>query len=183
MLASWLEEDPGSDALTMSVNLSASQLVDERFAEDLASVLEQTGLPASRLRLDVTEGAIMQDMDLASQAVTDLTHDVGVSFALDDFGTGPSSLSFLHQLPYDRLKIDRALIVKSTESEEQMKVLTAIVHMAQALGMEVIAEGVENEAQKGVLERMRCDYAQGYLFALPMDEEAALALLKSEPHW
>ena len=179
VMAGWTKESQ-QPALTISVNVSPAQLADDDFADDVEAILARTALDPSQLRLEITESTVLSDLESTTALVKRLK-DHGVSFALDDFGTGYSSLSFLHELPYDHLKIDRAFVAGMGTQNE--KVLTAIVRLAHALSMEVVAEGVETERQKGALERMSCDYAQGFLLAKPLDEEAAAAMLHSRPRW
>ncbi len=175
-------DDIETPPLMINVNVSPLQLIDETFRNDVLAALDKSGLRATQLLLDITESALMQDRELTRSTLQALER-VGVSFALDDFGTGYSSLSLLHERPYDRLKIDRALVEQATRTGDPLKVLTAIVRMAQALSMEVIAEGVETEEQRLALSEIGCDHAQGYLFGLPMDDEEAAALLRSNPRW
>jgi diguanylate cyclase (GGDEF)-like protein len=174
-MARWCAEWPDAP-LGMTVNVSAMQLVDGSIDEDVIAALKKTGLDAAQLRLDVTEGASLLDRGATSAMVRALGAR-GIAIALDDFGTGYSSLSYLHELPYRALKIHPTFLSDMGEPRDQ--VLSAIVGLAHALSMDVVAEGVETIEQRQALERMGCDYAQGYLFAEPMDEPAAVALLRA----
>ena len=176
----WNDKWPGARPLIMSVNASPHQLSDDTLVTDVEATLRRTRLPPSQLRIEITESAVLQDLD-ATRTMVEKLRLQGVTFALDDFGTGFSSLSYLHQLPYDRLKIDRAFLMKLTPVME--KVLLGIIRLAHALNMEVVAEGVETDAQKGKLERMTCDYAQGYLLSRPIEAPEAEALVISDPRW
>ncbi len=176
----WNDRWPGSRPLIISVNASPHQLTDDTLVTDVEATLRRTRLPPAQLRIEITESAVLQDLD-ATRSMVEKLRLQGVTFALDDFGTGYSSLSYLHQLPYDRLKIDRAFLMQLTPIME--KVLLGIIRLAHALNMEVVAEGVETDAQKGKLERMSCDYAQGYLLSRPIEAQEAEALVISDPRW
>jgi EAL domain-containing protein (putative c-di-GMP-specific phosphodiesterase class I)/GGDEF domain-containing protein len=179
-MVAWNEVWAGPEPLVISVNASPHQLAEDALVTDVKATLRRTRLPAKQLRIEITESTVLHDLDATRDMVERLRSE-GVTFALDDFGTGYSSLSYLHQLPYDRLKIDRSFLMEATAKRE--KVLHAIVRLAHAFNMEVVAEGVETEAQKGALERMSCDYAQGYLLSRPLTPEDAEVLLRSNPRW
>ena len=166
--------------ISMAVNVSALQLTDKGFVADVERALTRAGLAPQQLVLEITESVALHDLGRTKSAITRVK-ELGVAFALDDFGTGYSALGYLHELPYDRLKIDRSFVANLDDQRE--KVLTAIVRLAHSLGMEVVAEGVETPLQRGALERMSCDYAQGYLFSRPIDAEAADALVRGAPVW
>ncbi|MEZ4442219.1 MAG: GGDEF domain-containing phosphodiesterase [Polyangiaceae bacterium] len=179
-LQSWNEIWRGPKPLSVSVNASPYQLADDALVLDVEAVLRRVDLMRGQLKIEITEGAALQDLT-ATSAIIERLKRSGVSFSLDDFGTGYSSLSYLHQLPYDTVKIDRAFVMEMQEKHE--KVLHAIIRLAHALNLEVVAEGLETESQKGALERMSCDYAQGYLLSRPIDVEAATTLVLSDPRW
>jgi EAL domain-containing protein (putative c-di-GMP-specific phosphodiesterase class I) len=158
---------------TVAVNLAARQLRDAGFVDTVKSVLQTTGLPPSSLELEITESAIIHDIDRA----TGLLHQLkalGVALSIDDFGTGYSSLSALRSFPVDKLKIDRSFIHEIDTSASAAAVVLAVISFARTLGMRVIAEGVETAGQAGFLQRHGCDEIQGYLVARPLPSQEVL---------
>ena len=156
-------------APTINVNLSAKQLALPNLACEVAAVLKETGVAAHRLKLELTESALMGD------GVSDTLHDLrrlGVHIQIDDFGTGYSSLSYLHRFPIDSLKIDRSFVSRIGEDEVSGAIITTIVSLARALDISVIAEGVETAKQLEWLRSLGCEAGQGYLFAKPLPPEA-----------
>jgi len=131
--------------------------------------LLETGFPPDLLELELTESTLVGDFAAASRTFRNLQTSTGVAFALDDFGTGQSSLSYLHQLPFQRLKIDQSFIRRIQDGQEPEPLLVSILGMADGLGMSAIAEGVETPHQLELLRRLGCPEAQGFLFspALP----------------
>lgn len=148
------------------VNVSSKQLTDEFFAV-VAKVLESTGVPANRLGLEITESIFMHDVDTIATILTRLRLN-GVSIAIDDFGTGFSSLAQLRKLPVDVIKIDKAFIDGIGVTGADESVVVAIMKLAEALGIHIVAEGVETPSQRDRLLELGCTHAQGYLFARPM---------------
>jgi diguanylate cyclase (GGDEF)-like protein/PAS domain S-box-containing protein len=163
-----------SDALDMSinVNLSRRQLLHADLLKTIQNALDKTGLPASALKLEVTEGTVM-DSQCSIVSMMEQIRDLGVRLAMDDFGTGHSSLSCLHQFPIDQLKIDRGFIVNMQEHREFAAVMDAIITLAHFLHLEVVAEGIENADQLAQLQAMDCKFGQGFYFAKPMPPQAA----------
>jgi EAL domain-containing protein (putative c-di-GMP-specific phosphodiesterase class I) len=158
----------GGGLTYVSVNLSGRQLQDQGFVEDVHKALELSGLPASRLVLEITESFSL----LETRAVVGRLHDLkdlGVRLAIDDFGTGYSSLSYLQTLPMSVLKIDRAFVAAS--GPRAAPVLRGIVELGKAMGMGLVAEGVETTEQVATLRALGCDHGQGFLFARPMEGE------------
>jgi diguanylate cyclase (GGDEF)-like protein len=156
----------------ISVNLSPRQLREPTIVHDIVAVLERSGVPAARLVLEVTESALVDDGSCIA-ALHEL-RDHGVRIAVDDFGTGYSSLQYLTRLPCDVLKIDRSFVAELDGSPEGAAVTTAIIYLANVLGLRTIAEGVETAEQAGELRALGCETAQGYLYARPLTP-AALA--------
>jgi len=165
--------------LTVSVNLSAKQLLQAHLVEDMAKLLREVGLPPQALKLEITESAVMADPAAAAETLQQIK-SLGIRLAIDDFGTGYSSLSYLHRFPLDTLKIDRSFISGGGEGDT-MEIARTIMPMAKNLRLDVVAEGVETLEQVALLKRLQCKYAQGYYFSKPLaPEEVALTL--SENH-
>jgi EAL domain-containing protein (putative c-di-GMP-specific phosphodiesterase class I) len=138
----------------------------------VARALRETGLPPALLELEITESTAMRETD-ATLGTLKRLKQLGVSIAIDDFGTGYSSLAYLKRFPVDKVKIDRAFVAEAPGSREQGAIVPAIVALAHALGIRVIAEGVESEAQRAFLEGCGCDFLQGYLAGRPVDADTA----------
>jgi diguanylate cyclase (GGDEF)-like protein/PAS domain S-box-containing protein len=157
--------------LTLNANLSPRQLDDPGLPSLVESALADSGLPARALCLEITEEAIMQDPAAAARALETL-RGLGVSLAIDDFGTGYSSLAQIRRLPLDTLKIDRSFITDLSESDELRVIVTSIVTMAHAIGLDVVAEGVETARQLALLRTIGCAHVQGYYLSrpVPLDE-------------
>jgi diguanylate cyclase (GGDEF)-like protein/PAS domain S-box-containing protein len=154
-------------ALPVAVNLSVLQLRDGDFADSVAAVLREAGIPGSALEVEITERMLMDDLD-AVRATLSRLRALGVRVAIDDFGTGWSSLAHLNQLPIDRIKIDRSFVRGLPGDAGNAAIARAIVMLAQSLGREVIAEGVETEGQRAFLVGLGCAQLQGQLFGAPM---------------
>ncbi|HVG82878.1 MAG TPA: EAL domain-containing protein [Vicinamibacterales bacterium] len=167
----WHRARPDRRAPTLSVNLSAKSLGSPDLVSRVAEVLANTGLPASALRLEVTESVAVADAVRVRATLQDL-RALGVRVSLDDFGTGYCSLSYLQQFPVDTLKIDRSFVARiQGQDAGEGEIVRLIVSLARTLGIEVVAEGTETEAQVDYLARLGCGFAQGYYFARPMDAD------------
>ncbi len=167
----------GVRAVGINVNLSAAQLLDPSLVADVAAALERHDTPAHRLTLELTESVLLGDPD----AITRL-HDLvalGVGIALDDFGTGYSSLSYLSRLPVDVLKIDRSFVSPSRSATPDVTLVGAVLHIADALGLGVVAEGVETLAQQEHLLALGCTTGQGYLFSKPVTSGEVVGLIQT----
>jgi diguanylate cyclase (GGDEF)-like protein/PAS domain S-box-containing protein len=162
----WQEKFPQASPIFMSVNLSAKQFNHSLLIAQIDNVLRRTGLSPRQLKLEITEGAVMDNIDTASDMLRHL-RDLGVQLAIDDFGTGYSSLSYLHRFPIDTLKIDRSFVTRMANNHENVEIVRTIVMLAQALGMDVVAEGVETKEQLKLLRDLQCEYGQGYYFSRP----------------
>jgi diguanylate cyclase (GGDEF)-like protein len=152
----------------LAVNISPSQVRDQWFPEKVLRTLRETGFPAQRLEIEVTESAMIGDIQRAKSALMSLKNQ-GVRVALDDFGTGYSSLFLLRALPIDKLKIDRSFVATLTTDRENATIVGALVGLGKALGLQVTAEGVEDEATADMLRAMGCEFAQGYLFGAAIE--------------
>jgi diguanylate cyclase (GGDEF)-like protein len=163
--ASWLANGL---AITVSVNVSALQFQQPGFVDGVASVLREAGLPPEWLELELTESILIQDAHDAMLRLQALAQ-LGVKLAIDDFGTGYSSLAYLKRFPIGRLKIDRSFVGGLPGEESDVAIVQAIIHMGRALHLQIVAEGVESQAQRQFLEDAGCDLYQGYLFAPALD--------------
>jgi diguanylate cyclase (GGDEF)-like protein len=161
---------------TMSVNVSQVQFRHPGFLEMLRSALADTGAPAERVELEITESMAMEEPDLLIERLAEIKR-TGVSIAIDDFGTGFSSLSYLQRLQVDRLKIDRAFVTEITGSARGSSIAEMVIELGRSLGLSIIAEGVEDERQAQILQALGCPLAQGFLFARPLAPEDLLAWL------
>lgn len=153
--------------MTVSVNVSARNLVDQRFSEDLKALLSKHGVPAERLEIEITESALIVDPVRALETL-DILRRYGVSVAVDDFGTGYSSMSYLKRLPVNVLKIDRSFVQDMLTDESDATIVRSIVELAHSFGLTAVAEGVEDSATISALKGIECDQAQGYHFCRPM---------------
>jgi diguanylate cyclase (GGDEF)-like protein/PAS domain S-box-containing protein len=167
-------------ALTVSVNVSANQLARPSFVERLRGLIDETGIDPALVELEVTERVIVAGAGDASDAL-DQVAALGVGIAIDDFGTGYSGLAYLKRLPIDTVKIDQSFVRDLTVDPDDAAIVTAILAMSRSLGVDVVAEGVETEAQLAHLKRLECHRGQGYLLARPMSAAAASALLSATP--
>jgi diguanylate cyclase (GGDEF)-like protein/PAS domain S-box-containing protein len=178
----WQVDHPHESPLTVSVNVSSKQFADPTLMDRVADCLKETGLDARCLILEITESALMNDLDLANRALKQL-HDLGVRISLDDFGTGYSSLSYLQQFPIDTIKIDRSFIQKLEASSQAEEIVRTIVALAHGLGMKVTAEGIESQSQLTKLHEITCETGQGYLYARPGPQSTIDALLKENKRY
>lgn len=169
----WMTALNGEHLPILSVNLSARQLVETDLPAVIAAAIDESGWPASRLALEVTESVIMEDVAHSIESLRAL-RAIGVRVSIDDFGTGYSSLSYLKQLPVDALKIDRSFVSGLGEDRHDSAIVEAIMALAKTLELYVIAEGVETRQQFHELRRLGCDYAQGFLWAPALTADNAM---------
>ncbi|HEX5337517.1 MAG TPA: EAL domain-containing protein, partial [Gallionella sp.] len=163
--------------LVMAVNLSALQFKRGNLLETVSRALEQSGLPAGQLELELTESILLQDVDVAIKTLHSLK-EMGVKFSIDDFGTGYSSLSYLKRLAVNKLKIDQSFVRDLAEDSDSAAIVRAIIQLGHTLQLSVIAEGVETEAQLDFLRNYGCDEVQGYLFGRPIPADEFIELLE-----
>ncbi|HLF95414.1 MAG TPA: EAL domain-containing protein, partial [Planctomycetota bacterium] len=181
-LKEWQGHFPEGDRLTVSVNLSGRQFRQSDLVDAVTGALRDTGLSATSLAVEITEGVLIDNAEAAGQMLRNL-RERGVQIYLDDFGTGYSSLSYLHRFPIDAVKIDRSFVSRIGAKREGHEIVRAIVTLAHNMGMRVIAEGVETGDQLGELRMLKCGYGQGYLFSKPVSAEEIAALVATEPRW
>jgi diguanylate cyclase (GGDEF)-like protein len=181
-LRRWQQQGLADETISISVNLSVQQFAQTNLIYQIDRILQETNLNPQCLKLEITETAIMEYHDLAMTTLQQL-RDRQLRLSIDDFGTGYSSLGYLNTLPVDYLKIDRSFVQPLEKNPDQLGLIPAIMTIAQTMNMQVIAEGIETETQLKQLRNLHCDYAQGYLFAKPLDAQNAIALLTSNPQW
>ena len=167
--------------IVLACNVSPLQLRDRGLPAMVQTILDETGLPAHRLELEITESALVGDIDLARRLLGELKA-LGVRLALDDFGTGYSSLRHLQMLPFDKLKIDAGFVRAMTSDVESRKIVAAVVGLGHSLGLVTVAEGVEESATAALLREFGCDVGQGWLFGRPGPAETVNALLLETAH-
>jgi diguanylate cyclase (GGDEF)-like protein/PAS domain S-box-containing protein len=173
----WQRRLPGQTPLYVSVNVSARQFGDPGFVDGVRRVLDTSGLEPSALMLELTESTLLRRDERMYSDLMELKV-VGVRLAIDDFGTGYSSLSYLRELPIDVLKIDKSFVDGIATSEQRLALVQGIVQIARTLQMDVVAEGIESEAQRDLLISMGCQLGQGYLLAMPLGPGQAEALAR-----
>ena len=176
----WHEEFAGTTPLTLSVNLSPREFRQKDLVESIRMTLEETAFPPACLHFELTETALFEDFTTARRTL-DALKQLGVGLDLDDFGTGYSSLKYLRELPFDSLKIDRYFVSSlDPKQRSSSELVGAILSMADVLGLDVIAEGIETEAHRSTLSLLGCRFGQGYLFAKPLDPQSFRTLLVAE---
>ena len=174
----WQTQFPATPPLEISVNLSRKQFAQPDLIERIGDTLQETGLDARSLNLEITESVVMENA-AASTALLLKLRDRGIKLHIDDFGTGYSSLSYLHSFPADTLKIDRSFVTHIDSKGGDAEIVRAIVTLAHNLKMQVMAEGVETAEQLTQLRELECEYGQGFFFSGPVDAEAVAALLEN----
>jgi EAL domain-containing protein (putative c-di-GMP-specific phosphodiesterase class I) len=169
-IAAWANRKSAA-RLTLAINISARQFHQPDFVEQVLSALEQAGANPRNLRLELTESLLVENIEEVIGKMTELKSH-GLRFSLDDFGTGYSSLAYLKRMPLDQLKIDRSFIRDILTEESSAAIAQTIISLSRAMGLPVIAEGVETEEQREFLTRLGCHAFQGYLYShpLPLDE-------------
>ena len=181
-MKSWIETFGAHQCpAAISVNLSSRHFAYPDLVEFVAQTLADSGLAPHNLHLEITESAIMENIESVAILLRGLER-LGVAVGLDDFGTGYSSLSYLHKLPLHTLKIDRSFAHSAGEDRQNWQIVRSIVMLAHGLGMKVVAEGIETEEQRAQLADMNCDYAQGYYFSKPFDAPSATELIAQGLH-
>ena len=181
-LCQWQWQSAANRSLFMSVNLSGKQVAQPDLVENIRDILEETHVDAKHLKLEITESAVMENAEMAARLLKRLKA-LGVQLSIDDFGTGYSSLSYLHRFPVNTLKIDRSFVGRIGEAAENIEIVRTVISLAENMGMEVVAEGVETLSQLTQLRKLKCQYGQGYLFSRPVDADSVSEWISKKPHW
>ncbi|MEA5599580.1 EAL domain-containing protein [Nostoc sp. UHCC 0252] len=174
--------DLGERPLSISVNLCSTRFSEDKLLPHIDKVLQETGIPAPSLTLEITESVIMENDDKAISKLKQL-RNLGVQLAIDDFGTGYSSLGRLHHFPINQLKIDRSFVSGGTIDDGSSDIVETIIALAHKLGVDVTAEGVETGEQLALLRKLNCEYGQGYFFSHPLDSSQVTELIIANPRW
>jgi EAL domain-containing protein (putative c-di-GMP-specific phosphodiesterase class I) len=181
-LKQWQERFPLQRSLAVTVNLSSKEFMQPHLIDQVIGILQDTGVNPSALKLEITEGVVMENIGTATVLLQQL-RAVGIELGVDDFGTGYSSLSYLHRLPITWLKIDKSFVKGMVEKREHAEIVKTILALARSLGIRVVAEGVETLEQLVELRRLKCDAGQGFLFAKPAEVDTAETLLAFKNQW
>ncbi len=174
-----LAEHPELDKLSMSVNISARQLAQHDISETVAVVLRETGMDATRLKLEITETVAMEDPALTAQRLH-IIRALGVRISIDDFGTGYSSLSSLQNFPIDTIKVDKSFVGRMDSSAGQRKIVRSVISLAHSLNLDVVAEGIELREQWAMLKVLDCQNGQGFLFSHPVEVDVLRAFIDKQ---
>jgi diguanylate cyclase (GGDEF)-like protein len=175
-MRAWNLQFPSDPAFTIAVNISGKQFAQPDLVSQVRHILHEACLDPQSLRLELTESVTMRDVERAARILGEL-RTLGVGLSMDDFGTGYSSLSHLRRFPLDTLKIDRSFVSEVENSSDSRAIVQMIISLGRSLGMEIVAEGVEAAKQAGLLESLGCEYAQGYFFSMPIDQEGMAEVL------
>ncbi|MDP9223577.1 MAG: EAL domain-containing protein, partial [Actinomycetota bacterium] len=176
------EWNAGGLDLSIAVNLSAHSLLDPALTEQIVEIAREADVPLNKLELELTEGSVMIDPRKSLETMKRLSA-MGVRFSIDDFGTGYSSLAYLQKLPVSALKVDKSFVLNMSSSESDSMIVQSTIELGRNLGLMVIAEGVEEKTVWEELDRMNCDFAQGYLLSRPVEAEVLTEMLhaRKEP--
>lgn len=172
-----LLKESGAD-ITLSINVSVKHLMKNDFLDEIQRILDESGVPATNLEIEITESIMIDSVDKALECI-DKIRAMGIQIAIDDFGTGYSSLSYLNKFPANLLKIDKSFIDTMNTSKSSKQYVSAIISMGHIMGFDVISEGVEEDAQIETLKEIGCDFIQGYIWGRPLPQEEAEKLVLS----
>ncbi|SIS56218.1 EAL domain-containing protein [Neptunomonas antarctica] len=173
-------EKEGLPSFLLSINLSGRQLQRENLTKKIDHILRSSGVSPTQIEFEITETFLMQDIDSSLKLLHEMK-GLGIKLALDDFGTGYSSLNYLSRLPIDTLKVDQSFVKELTKSKERVNLVKHVIQMSHDLGMSVVAEGVETQAEFDMLRQLNCDEIQGYFFSPPVSAEQFRILLENQP--
>ncbi|MEL7407197.1 MAG: bifunctional diguanylate cyclase/phosphodiesterase, partial [Cyanobacteria bacterium J06558_2] len=181
-MQSWRQEFPHAESVFMSVNISSRQFAQADLISQIIATLNQTGLNAENLKLEITESMVMDNVDNTISLLNQL-QELKIKISMDDFGTGFSSFSYLHRFPLNTLKVDRSFVSNMIQGQKNREIVNTIIILAHRLGMDVIAEGIETQEELSLLKQFNCEYAQGYFFAKPLSQADASELLMQNKIW
>ncbi|MFN6461047.1 MAG: EAL domain-containing protein [Nostoc sp. DedVER02] len=181
-LSIWQNHPVTPEPLTISVNLSARLFLQPNFVEQIDRIIYETKINPEYLELEITESVIMENTNAIKMIFQQLKKRK-IKLIMDDFGTGYSSLSYLHSFPLNALKIDKSFVKRMQDNKENMGLVPAMIGIANSMGMSAIAEGVETQEQLSLLRSLNCNFAQGYLFSEPLEQQLAIKLLAAAPQW
>lgn len=181
-LVEWQKNAPAGKQLSIAVNLSGKHFAHPALVEQIKTVISETGIPPSSLKLELTESAVMENAETAILMLKQIK-ETGVQISIDDFGTGYSSLSYLHRFPIDLLKVDRSFVSAMEENTENGEIVRTVIALAKALKLKVVAEGIESIHQFHQLRILGCEYGQGYLFSKPLPAADTQRLLADKARW
>jgi diguanylate cyclase (GGDEF)-like protein len=178
----WQNHPAISPTITISVNLSARLFSQSNLIAQIDQIIHETKVNPAYLELEITESVIMENSQVVKTFCQQL-QERKIKLIMDDFGTGYSSLSYLHSFPLNGLKIDKSFVKRMQDNQEDMGLVPAMIGIAESMGMRAIAEGVETSEQLAKLRSLNCDFAQGYLFSQPIEQQLVLNLLTAAPQW
>jgi diguanylate cyclase (GGDEF)-like protein len=181
-LSIWQHQPVTPEPLTISVNLSARLFLQPNFVEQIDRIIYETKINPTYLELEITESVIMENTN-AIKIIFQQLKQRSIKLVMDDFGTGYSSLSYLHSFPLNALKIDKSFVKRMQDNKENMGLVPAMIGIANSMGMSAIAEGVETEEQLAQLRSLNCNFAQGFLFSEPIEQQLVIKLLAAAPQW
>ncbi|MBD0386541.1 MAG: EAL domain-containing protein [Nostoc sp. C3-bin3] len=181
-LSIWQHYPVTAEPLTMSVNLSARLFLQPNLLEQIDQIIYEKKINPAYLELEITESVIMENTD-AIKIILQQLKQRKIKLIMDDFGTGYSSLSYLHSFPLNALKIDKSFVKRMQDNKDDMGLVPAMIGIANSMGMSAIAEGVETQEQLAQLRSFNCDFAQGYLFSKPIEQQLVIKLLAASPQW
>lgn len=181
-LSIWQHYPVTPEPLTMSVNLSARLFLQPNLIEQIDRIIYENKINPAYLELEITESVIMENTN-AIEIILQQLKQRQIKLIMDDFGTGYSSLSYLHSFPFNALKIDKSFVKRMQENKENMGLVPAMIGIANSMGMSAIAEGVETQEQLAQLRSLNCNFAQGYLFSKPIEQQLVIKLLAVSPQW
>ncbi len=181
-IVDWQSRIPDSKSMYVSVNLSGKHFGHDALVEQIQTILDETKIDPSCLKLEITEGVVMENAENAISMLQQI-RGLGVRLSVDDFGTGYSSLSYLHRFPLDTLKVDRSFVTMMEDGGENAEIVHTIISLAQTLKLSVIAEGIENIYQLNQLRILGCEYGQGYLFSRPVPVAEIEKMLVDKFRW
>ena len=181
-LAKWRAMSPENHSLVMSINLSGKHFAQNDLVAQIKTILKETNVPPSCIKLEITESAVMDNAESVIAILTQLKR-IGLQLSIDDFGTGYSSLSYLHRFPIDTLKIDRSFVSSMENASENGEIVRTVIALAKTLNLDIIAEGIETIHQLHQLRILGSEYGQGFLFSRPIPLAEAEALLEDKGRW